>query len=164
MLLASQSAITDERVGARTLPDSEVRSSPPRDELKFAASDGFHQELRRRVEAHFQTTGQAQRDCPQLYLKTALILTWTAALYSRASTFLATTWWQALPLAVSLGLSMAAVGFNIQHDGSHHAFSNRRWVNKLMAMSLDLLGGSSYVWAVKHNVVHQQFLQYHWAR
>ncbi len=75
-----------------------------------------------------------------------------------ALTFLKpTTWWQALALAISLGLSMAAVGFNIQHDGSHHAYSDRRWVNTLMAMSLDLLGGSSYVWARKHNVVHHSF-------
>jgi len=125
-------------------------------ELKFAACDGFQRELRRRVELYFDTTGQSQRDCPQLYVKAAIILTWTATSYM-ALVFVAQTWWQALPLAISLGLSMAAVGFNIQHDGSHQAFSSRRWVNRLMAMSLDLLGGSSYVWAVKHNVIHHSF-------
>src|SRR5213079_2347577 len=62
-----------------------------------------------------------------------------------------------LPLAISLGLSMAAIGFNVQHDGSHQAYSKRRWVNKLMAMSLDLLGGSSYIWARQHNVIHHSF-------
>jgi linoleoyl-CoA desaturase len=38
--------------------------------------------------------------------------------------FLVGTWWLALPLANSLGLSMAAVGFNIQHDGGHRAYSD----------------------------------------
>ncbi|MBI3863354.1 MAG: acyl-CoA desaturase [Planctomycetia bacterium] len=123
---------------------------------KFAASDGFQRELQRRVDVFFKATGRAERDCPQMYLKTALILGWFATSYV-ALVFLAQAWWQALPLAISLGLSMAAVGFNIQHDGSHQAYSNRRWVNKLMAMSLDLLGGSSYVWARKHNVVHHSF-------
>ncbi|HEX5442813.1 MAG TPA: acyl-CoA desaturase, partial [Pirellulales bacterium] len=65
--------------------------------------------------------------------------------------------WTALPLAISLGLAMAAVGFNVQHDGGHQAVSNRRWINKLMALSLDLLGGSSYVWDKKHNAVHHSY-------
>src|SRR6185369_16889209 len=91
-----------------------------------------------------------------MYLKTVLILGWVATSYL-ALVFFAETWWQALPLATSLGVAMAAVGFNIQHDGSHQAYSSCGWVNKLMAMSLDLLGGSSYVWARKHNVVHHTF-------
>ena len=36
---------------------------------------------------------------------------------------------------------MAAIGFNIQHDGGHKAYSDKPWINKLMAMTLDLLGG-----------------------
>jgi linoleoyl-CoA desaturase len=52
---------------------------------------------------------------------------------------------------------MAAVGFNIQHDGAHRAYSRRVWVNKIMALSLDLLGGSSYVWARKHNSIHHTY-------
>ena len=53
-----------------------------------------------------------------MYVKTALILGWFAASYVLL-VFCATAWWQAVPLAVSLALSMAAIGFNIQHDGSH---------------------------------------------
>ena len=124
--------------------------------LKFAANVDFQRELRQRVDLYFQTTGRAERDCRQMYLKTACILGWTALSYI-ALVFLVETWWLALLLAISLGLSMAAVGFNIQHDGSHHAYSDRRWVNTLMATSLDLLGGSSYVWARKHNVIHHSF-------
>jgi linoleoyl-CoA desaturase len=91
-----------------------------------------------------------------MYLKTALVLGWLVASYV-ALVFLVSSWWLAVPLVISLGLSMAAVGFNIQHDGGHQAYSARRWVNKLTAMSLDLLGGSSFVWAKKHNVIHHSF-------
>src|SRR5262249_25450649 len=66
-------------------------------------------------------------------------------------------WWLALPLAASLGLALAAVGFNVQHDGGHQAYSDRPWVNKLMALTLDLMGGSSYVWACKHNSIHHTY-------
>ena len=66
-------------------------------------------------------------------------------------------WWLVLPLAVLLGLAMAAIGFNVQHDGGHDAYSEHKWVNKLMAGTLDLLGGSSYVWDWKHNSIHHTY-------
>jgi linoleoyl-CoA desaturase len=125
-------------------------------ELKFGENDEFHRELRKRVDNYFEETGINQRDCPQMYLKTAVILTTLIATYVLLL-FVVSAWWQVIPLAVLLGLSMAAVGFNIQHDGSHGAYSSRPWVNRLMAMSLDLLGGSSHVWARKHNSIHHSF-------
>ena len=124
--------------------------------LKFAPADRFQPELRRRVEDYFASSGRRPRDCPAMYLKTAVVFGWLAASYI-GLVFWAASWWSALPLAILLGLSMAAVGFNVQHDGGHQAYSSRRWVNKLMAMSLDLLGGSSYVWDRKHNSIHHSY-------
>jgi linoleoyl-CoA desaturase len=124
--------------------------------LKFGPGDGFHSVLRRRVGAYFRSTGRRPRDCLRMYLKTAIVITWFVASYALL-VFLAGTWWLAVPLAISLGLAMAAVGFNIQHDGGHGAYSDRRWINKLMAMTLDLLGGSSYLWARKHNTIHHSY-------
>jgi len=43
---------------------------------------------------------------------------------------------------------------NVQHDGSHGSYSTDRRLNRVMALTLDLLGGSSYVWKYKHNVLH----------
>lgn len=124
--------------------------------MKFGPNDGFQLALRRRVQKYFEDTGRRQRDCPQMYVKTAVILGWFAASYILL-VFLASTWWMALPLAISLGLSVAAVGFNIQHDGGHGAYSNHRWLNKLTALTLDVIGGSSYVWARKHNAIHHSY-------
>lgn len=126
------------------------------DGLKFDAGDAFYRELRCRVDRYFADTGQRTRDCPQMYVKTVVILGWLAASYV-GLVFFTETWWSALPLAISLGLSMAAVGFNIQHDGGHQAYSNRPWINRLMAWTLDLLGGSSYFWARKHNTIHHRY-------
>jgi linoleoyl-CoA desaturase len=124
--------------------------------LKFAPNDGFHDALRHRVDRYFESTGRRPRDCPRMYLKTAIILGWLAASYTLLL-LAAGTWWLALPLTMSLGLAMAACGFNIQHDGGHQAYSKRKWVNKLAALTLDLLGGSSYVWDRKHNIIHHSF-------
>ncbi len=136
--------------------ESDAHVPKPALGLKFGVSDGFTHEVRRRVDGYFESTGKARRDCPQMYVKTTLVLTWFAASYALL-VFGTGAWWVAVPLAISLGLSMAAVGFNIQHDGGHHAYSDRRWINKLTALTLDLLGGSSYVWARKHNSIHHSF-------
>lgn len=111
---------------------------------------------RRRVDGYFERTGHSRRDCPQMYFKTATIVAWFAAAYVLLL-FVATTWWLVVPLAVVLGLAVAAIGFNIQHDGGHKAYSERRWVNKIMAMSLDVMGGSSYMWDWKHNSIHHTY-------
>jgi linoleoyl-CoA desaturase len=134
--------------------DTTAAARPAR--LKFTGSDRFIHELRRRVDAYFETTGQRRRDCPQMYFKTATILAWLVTAYVLLM-FFVTSWWLVLPLAVVLGLSMAAVGFNIQHDGAHKAYSDRRWVNRLMALTLDLMGGSSYLWDWKHNSIHHTY-------
>ena len=88
--------------------------------VKFEGANNFQAELRRRVDEFFQRTGRRQRDCPQMYLKTAILLTAFAASYLLL-VFVARTWWQALPLTILLGLATAAIGFNVQHDGGHQA-------------------------------------------
>ncbi len=125
--------------------------------LKFGNDQAFQLELRRRIEEYFRTTGRRQRDCWQMYLKTAILVAGFAVLYVLL-VFVADTWWQGLLLAIVLGLSAAGIGFNIQHDGGHQAYSNSPWVNKLMAMTLELMGGSCYLWRWKHAVFHHTYV------
>ena len=125
--------------------------------LKFAGNSDFQSEVRRRVDEFFRSTGRRQRDCPQMYVKTAILLCSLIATYALL-VFFSQTWWQALPLAIVLGLVTGAIGFNVQHDGSHHAYSNHEWVNKMMAMTLDMIGGSSHHWHWKHVVFHHTYV------
>jgi linoleoyl-CoA desaturase len=124
--------------------------------LKFNGSDRFLRELRKRVDAYFEKTGRKRRDCPQMYVKTATILSIFTATYVLL-VFFASSWFTVIPLAVLLGLAVAAIGFNIQHDANHKAYSEHRWVNKTMAFTLDLMGGSSYMWDWKHNTIHHTY-------
>ncbi len=124
--------------------------------LKFSNCDRFLLALRSRVDAYFETTGKARRDSPRMYFKTATILLWFFGAYFLLL-FAVSSWYLVVPLAIILGLALSAVGFNIQHDGSHKAYSDRPWVNKTMAMMLDLMGGSSYRWDWKHNTIHHTY-------
>jgi linoleoyl-CoA desaturase len=91
-----------------------------------------------------------------MYFKTATILAWFFGAYFLLL-FAVHSWWLVVPLAVILGLGMAAIGFNIQHDGGHKAYSNYKWINKIMAMTMDLMGASSYLWDWKHNTIHHTY-------
>jgi len=121
--------------------------------LKFGSTDGFQGELRRRVDDYFERTGLRPRDCRQMYLKSAIVLTWFAGSYVLL-VFFAQSWWQAIPLAVSFAFAAAAVTFNIQHDGGHQAYSDKPWINRLAALTMDMIGASSYLWRWKHAVFH----------
>jgi len=138
-----------------TPAETDARYRPP-SKLKFNGSDRFLRELRKRVDAYFERTGHSRRDCPQMYFKTATILAWFFSAYFLLL-FASTSWLSAVPLAIVLGLAVAAIGFNIQHDGGHRAYSERAWVNRTMALTLDLMGGSCYFWDWKHNSIHHTY-------
>lgn len=125
--------------------------------LKFTGNKAFQVELRRRIDEFFHRTGKRKRDCPQMYAKSGILLASYFGLYVML-VFVAQTWWQALPAAILLGLVTAGIGMNVQHDGGHHGYSSRRWVNKLMSMTLDLIGGSSYIWHHQHGVMHHTYV------
>lgn len=91
-----------------------------------------------------------------MYLKTAVILAWFVGSWALL-VFRENPWWVAVPLAMSLGLSIAAVGMGIQHDANHGAYSRRPWVNRAFGLTLDLMGVCSYFWRLKHNVIHHTY-------
>lgn len=123
---------------------------------KFLPTEGFHAELKAHAERYFSATGRSPKGGWRLWGKTAAIALWTTASYVALVVFAATAW-QAALAGISLAFAVAAIGFNVQHDGNHEAFSERRWVNRMMGLSLDSIGGSSYVWRFKHNLLHHSY-------
>lgn len=137
-------------------------SSPARSAVRlgFEADRRFQQDVRQRVNAYFETHALSKRDAPAMFVKTAVILLAFFSTYALL-VFWADSVWTAVPLAVALGFAAAGIGFNIEHDGGHKAYSRRQWLNRLTAMSLDLVGASSYVWRWKHAVFHHNWVNIH---
>lgn len=133
-----------------------VPGVPLKSKLKFRGPDGFQKYLKSRIERYFQYTRRTPRDVPAMYLKSAIILAWFFGSYAFL-VFAAANWWQGVLGSLSLGVAMAAIGFNIQHDANHKAYSDHPWINRMMAYTLDLLGGSSFLWDHKHNTVHHTY-------
>lgn len=126
---------------------------------KFSRERLFQQDLQARVEDRLATLSRSKYGGLRIYAKTALLLAWAGASYW--GLLASAHWWQMLPLAVSMGLALAAIGFNISHDGNHGAFSSSRLVNRVMGGMHDFLGVSSYVWRWKHNVFHHSYPNVH---
>ncbi|BEQ14182.1 fatty acid desaturase family protein [Desulfoferula mesophila] len=126
--------------------------------MEFGKDKTFETDLRQRVNQYFQQgDGQSKAGNWRLHLKAAIILTCFAISYVLL-VFVAENIWQGLPLVVLLGLFTACIGFNIAHDAGHKAFSKTSWVNDVMAKTMDLVGGSSYMWYWKHVVIHHRYV------
>jgi linoleoyl-CoA desaturase len=120
---------------------------------RFPPHSGFYAALRAAVDEELASIGRP-RDALALYVKIAVIGAGTIACYAG---YLLLSGPVVLLLALPFGLFLAAIGFNVMHDGGHESLSQLRIVNRGAAFSLDLLGGSSYVWRWKHNVYHHSY-------
>jgi linoleoyl-CoA desaturase len=122
----------------------------------FAGDTALYRALKAEVARYFAESGRSPRADWRFGLKAGVVAGAAAALYGLL-VFAATAWWQALPLMIGLGLAVAAIGFNVGHDGGHGTVSRHAGINRLAAFAFDVCGGSSYVWRFKHNRVHHQF-------
>lgn len=124
---------------------------------KFATvSQSFHSELKRRINHYFTETGKPATGNITLYSKAVILFSAYIGLYIHLVFFTPGTLWALLECVV-LALVTAGIGFNIMHDGSHGSFSKNKTVNNLAAISLNILGGSHFMWNMKHNVIHHAY-------
>lgn len=125
---------------------------------KFTSGAGsFHAELKKRIHDYFASTGNAPTGNFKLFLKGSILFTAFVGLYIHLVFFTPGPWWLALAECIVLGGVIAAIGFNIMHDGAHGSFSRYKWMNKIAAFSLNILGGNSFMWNVKHNIIHHAY-------
>jgi acyl-lipid (7-3)-desaturase (Delta-4 desaturase) len=55
-----------------------------------------------------------------------------------------------LPLAIIYGIAQAFIGLNVQHDANHGAASRKAWVNNILGLGADFIGGSKWLWMEQH--------------
>ena len=116
----------------------------------------FHTELKQRINAYFSEAGKSTTGNYALFFKAVFLMTCFVLLYIHLVFFTPPVAWQVIE-SVLLGCVIAAIGFNVMHDGAHGSFSKYKWVNGFAAFSLNILGGNSFMWNMKHNVIHHAF-------
>lgn len=124
--------------------------------IRFNRKTAFGVDLRQEVDRYFADRGLEKRGAAAMYRKAAIVMVWLLASYL-VVLFFGSSWPVLLLAAVSSGLAQAAVGMSIMHDGGHRAVSDDRRINRGFALMLDVMGGSSYIWHHKHNVMHHTY-------
>lgn len=125
---------------------------------KFATPPppSFHTVLKTRVNNYFKEHGQPSTGNFRLYSKALFLVAGFIALYTHLVFFTPPVGW-ALFECLLLSLFTSAIGFNIMHDGAHGSFSSKPWVNEVAASSLNFLGANTFMWKMKHNVIHHAY-------
>ncbi|MBT3342658.1 MAG: acyl-CoA desaturase [Gemmatimonadetes bacterium] len=124
--------------------------------VQYVARSPFYPDLKERVDGYFATTQLPRTGTWRLFLKTLVCITGYIAGYCYLVWF-AQSWEAAIAGVIFTGVTMCLVGFNVMHDGAHGAYSSSARLNWLMGYTLDLMGGSNYLWRQKHNGLHHTY-------
>jgi linoleoyl-CoA desaturase len=116
----------------------------------------FFKSLKEKVNNYFIENKISRTGGPRLFMKGLFIALSAAVLYVILVFFTPIT-----PVAIILcclfGASLAAIGFNIMHEGGHGSFSKYKWLNDVSAYSLNMVGGTIHFWKQKHNIDHHTY-------
>ena len=119
-------------------------------------SSPFFDSLKSKVDAYFEKNRVRTTGNEHLYLKSIILLGMAALLYIVLVFFTPPMIWSVL-LCIVMGLNLAAIGFNVMHDAAHGSYSGNKRLNSIMALSLNLMGASSFMWKIKHNLIHHSY-------
>jgi len=127
--------------------------------------NAFYTTLKASVDQYFTTAALRKTGNWRLYAKTGVLIPVTIILYiilldlfrhpaADTSLVLAIA---GLVMSALMGFALASIGFNVMHDACHGSYSSREWVNGLMSLSLNALGGNAFIWKFKHNIIHHTY-------
>jgi len=154
----TQSASTPSKTVFESPVIPAVKQTPVRS-VPFTKQYGFRRTVVQRVEAFLKANELSTRDLPAMYVKSAICLSWWAISYG-LMLYSGVAGWHflvALFFALSFGLATGSIGFNIMHDANHNGYSDRAWVNRLLGLTVELVGLSNFIWRQQHNIWHHTY-------
>ncbi|MGN6618828.1 MAG: fatty acid desaturase family protein, partial [Ilyomonas sp.] len=119
-------------------------------------SQTFYPALKKEVEKYFKDHQIKPTGNIKLYVKTFLGIGTAVFLYLflLLANYSIT---EGILLSVFFGFALVFIAFNTMHDACHGSFSGKKWVNLLMGYTMNALGGSAFLWKIKHNVLHHTY-------
>ena len=124
-------------------------------------STEFIVSLRREVHKYFEDNNISRFGSLNMFFKTFVMLSLFFTPYfliiSGKFSFGFELWF----LWIIMGVGLAGIGLSIMHDGNHGAYSKYNIINKIMGMTLNMVGGSSKNWKIQHNRMHHTFTNVH---
>ena len=125
--------------------------------VRFKNSNNqFFQSLKKAVDDHFKEKGISPTGNWKLYTKSIVLIPLAIATYT-ALVFIPMPAAVAILLCALFGLNIAFIGFNVMHDACHGSYSKKKWVNSIMGLSMNAIGGIAFFWKQKHNILHHTY-------
>jgi linoleoyl-CoA desaturase len=130
--------------------------TPSKIKFNNASQADFITELREQVAAYFKDNNISQYANGAMVLKTIALFAITFGAYALILSNTLSAWGM-LGMAVLMGAGTAGIGFSVQHDANHGAYSSNPYVNRILGYSLNLIGGNAFTWKIQHNILHHTF-------
>lgn len=116
----------------------------------------FFKSLKTKVDSYFSTHQLHRAGNRKLLLKSIIQTVSALGIYATL-VFFTPPPLISVALCVLFGFNLAFIGFNVMHEGGHQSFSKHTWLNTVSAYFLNILGGNSYFWKIKHNINHHTY-------
>lgn len=116
----------------------------------------FYKALQSSVDQYFSQNNLRKNGNWKLYIKTVVLVSAAVVLYGVLLTVPVSAA-AGISLSALLGFVLASIGFNVMHDACHGSYSSKKWVNDLLGLSLNALGGNAFIWKFKHNIIHHTY-------
>jgi len=120
------------------------------------SNNSFFQSVRKSVDNYFKTKNLKKTGNWKLYLKAWVLIPGAISLYL----YLLSghyNWMLGVLASVLLGLTLVCIAFNVMHDACHNSYSEKKWVNSIMGLTMNALGSNAFIWKIKHNIIHHTF-------
>lgn len=121
----------------------------------------FYSTLNQRVSDYFKNGNISRNGNAEMVIKTLVMFTVYLVPYALIITSTVTNIWAMFGLCVLMGVAVGGIGLSVMHDANHGAYSSKKWVNNMLGLSLNIVGGNAFNWKVQHNVLHHTYTNIH---
>src|SRR4051812_40465214 len=98
----------------------------------------FYDDLKKSVDEYFQQHNIKSTGNAQLYTKLIILIVAALSLYVYL-VFFNTGIATGLIGSGLMGFTLACIGFNVMHDACHGSYSDKKWVNETLGLSLNAM-------------------------
>ena len=123
--------------------------------VKFSKKDPamFFKTLHSRVNSYFKDQNITKTGNINMYIKTIAMLSFYIIPFVLVLTGVVTGV-ATLAMYAIIGIGVAGIGLSVMHDANHGSYSKNKFVNTLLSLSMNMVGGSSFTWKMQHNLMH----------
>src|SRR6266699_93644 len=106
----------------------------------------FYLTTKKRVDEYFRTNDISKFGNDKMVIKSIfMFLIYLVPYFLLLSNYF-THGYAQLGLVILMGVGMSGIGLSVMHDANHGSYSKNSTINKIMSLSITLIGGSSINW------------------